>query len=67
MAITHAFHNQRQGSIVVLIKDGVPLERLPDEMKNIWWCIEHIRWPKNDGTCSDEVILSELSNIMKPK
>uniref|UniRef100_A0A8W8JA79 TIR domain-containing protein n=1 Tax=Magallana gigas TaxID=29159 RepID=A0A8W8JA79_MAGGI len=67
MAITHAFHNQRQGSIVVLIKDGVPLERLPDEMKNIWWCIEHIRWPKNDDTCSDEVILSELSNIMKPK
>ncbi|XP_052707480.1 toll-like receptor 2 [Crassostrea angulata] len=67
MAITHAFHNQRQRSIVVLIKDGVPLERLPDEMKNIWWCIEHFRWPENDGTCSDEVILSELSNILKPE
>ncbi|XP_052711619.1 toll-like receptor 2 [Crassostrea angulata] len=67
MAITHAFHNQRQRSIVVLIKDGVPLERLPDEMKNIWWCIEHFRWPENDGSCSDEVILSELSNILKPE
>ncbi|XP_065928420.1 toll-like receptor 4 [Magallana gigas] len=67
MAITHAFHNQRQRSIVVLIKDGVPLERLPDEMKNIWWCIEHFRWPEMDGSCSDEVILSELSNILKPE
>lgn len=65
MAITHAFHNQRQRSIVVLIKDGVPLERLPEEIKTIWWCIEHFRWPENDDTSSDELILSELSNIMK--
>lgn len=67
MAITHAFHNQLQRSIVVLIKDGVPLERLPEEIKNIWWCIEHFRWPENDNTSSDELIISELANIMKPE
>uniref|UniRef100_A0A8W8JAA1 TIR domain-containing protein n=1 Tax=Magallana gigas TaxID=29159 RepID=A0A8W8JAA1_MAGGI len=64
MAITHAFHNQRQGSIVVIIKDGLPLDRLPNEIKNIWWCIEHFRWPEDDN--SDEYILSKLSSILRP-
>lgn len=63
MTITHAFHNQRQGSIVVIIKDGLPLDRLPNEIKNIWWCIEHFRWPEDDY--SDEHILSKLSSILR--
>ncbi|XP_034335532.2 toll-like receptor 2 [Magallana gigas] len=61
-AITHAFHNQRQGFIVVLIKDGVALEKLPDELKNIWWCIEHFRWPEEE---SNEVILKKLTKALK--
>uniref|UniRef100_K1QCX1 Uncharacterized protein n=2 Tax=Magallana gigas TaxID=29159 RepID=K1QCX1_MAGGI len=63
MAITHAFRNQRQKSIVVIIKDGLPLERLPKEFKHIWWCIEHLRWPEDDT--NDDMILSELSNVLK--
>uniref|UniRef100_A0A8W8JAD4 TIR domain-containing protein n=1 Tax=Magallana gigas TaxID=29159 RepID=A0A8W8JAD4_MAGGI len=61
-AITHAFHNQRQGFIVVLIKDGVALEKLPDELKNIWWCIEHFRWPEEE---SNEVILKKLTKALQ--
>ncbi|XP_052709798.1 toll-like receptor 4 [Crassostrea angulata] len=63
MTITHAFRNQRQKSIVVIIKDGLPLERLPKEFKHIWWCIEHLRWPEDDT--NDDMILSKLSNVLK--
>nr|XP_034315377.1 toll-like receptor 2 type-1 [Crassostrea gigas] len=62
-AITHAFHNQRQGFIVVLIKDGVALEKLPEELKNIWWCIEYFRWPDEEE--SNEVILKKLAKTLK--
>lgn len=62
MAITHAFHNQRQRSIVVLIKDGLSLERLPKEFKHIWWCIEHLRWPEDET--NDEKLLLNLSNVL---
>lgn len=63
MAIAHAFHNQRQKSIVVLIKDGLPLDRLPKEIKHIWWCIEHIRWPEDET--NEEMILLNLSNVLR--
>nr|XP_019921215.2 toll-like receptor 4 [Crassostrea gigas] len=63
MAITHAFHNHRQGSIVVIIKDELPLDKLPNEIKNIWWCIEHCRWPENET--NEEIILSKLCNVLK--
>uniref|UniRef100_K1RKD0 Toll-like receptor 2 n=1 Tax=Magallana gigas TaxID=29159 RepID=K1RKD0_MAGGI len=63
MAITHAFHNHRQGSIVVIIKDELPLDKLPNEIKNIWWCIEHCRWPEDET--NDEIILSKLCNVLK--
>uniref|UniRef100_A0A8W8MIV7 TIR domain-containing protein n=1 Tax=Magallana gigas TaxID=29159 RepID=A0A8W8MIV7_MAGGI len=62
-AITHAFYNQRQGFIVVLIKDGVALEKLPEELKNIWWCIEYFRWPDEEE--SNEVILKRLTKALK--
>nr|XP_034335558.1 uncharacterized protein LOC117692240 isoform X2 [Crassostrea gigas] len=62
MAITHAFHNQRQRSIVVIIKDGLPLERLPKEFKHIWWCIEHLRWPEDET--NEETLLLNLSNVL---
>nr|XP_011422173.2 toll-like receptor 3 [Crassostrea gigas] len=63
-AITHAVHNQFQGYIVVLIKDGFPLERLPDELKNIWWCIEYFGWSEEE---QNEVILKKLTDIFKPE
>lgn len=63
-AITHAVHNQFQGYIVVLIKDGLLLERLPDELKNIWRCIEYFGWSEEEH---DEIILKKLTDIFKPE
>ncbi|XP_062595888.1 toll-like receptor 6 [Saccostrea cucullata] len=64
MAVTHAFHNQRQSSIVVIIKDDIPLERLPNDIKNIWWCIEYLRWSTVDE--NDDSIMYKLSSLLKP-
>ncbi|XP_062566876.1 toll-like receptor 2 type-2, partial [Saccostrea cucullata] len=63
MAVTHAFHNQRQSSIVVIIKDDIPLERLPNDIKNIFWCIEYLRWPTERE--SDDLIMVELPNLLR--
>jgi hypothetical protein len=43
MAVTHAFHNHRKRSIVVIIKDNIPIERMPRDLRYIWWCIFSIR------------------------
>nr|XP_022293707.1 toll-like receptor 4 [Crassostrea virginica] len=61
MAVTHAFHNHRQESIVVIIKDNVLLDRLPNDIKNIWWCIEYFRWTESE---TDEDILDKLSGLL---
>lgn len=45
MVVTHAFHNQRERSIIVIIKDDIPIERLPRDLKYIWWTIVSLRWP----------------------
>ena len=62
MAVTHAFHNHRQGSIVVIIKGDVHLDRLPNDIKNIWWCIEYFRW---SGSEEYDDILLKISNMLK--
>nr|XP_022293708.1 toll-like receptor 13 [Crassostrea virginica] len=62
MAVTHAFHNRRQESIVVIIKDNVLLDRLPNDIKNIWWCIKYFRWT---GSETDEEILNKISDMLK--
>ncbi|XP_062609955.1 toll-like receptor 4 [Saccostrea cucullata] len=64
MAVTHAFHNRCQSSIVVIIKDDIPLERLPNDIKNIWWCIEYLRWSTEHE--NDDLIIVKLSNLLKP-
>ncbi|XP_055998980.1 toll-like receptor 4 [Ostrea edulis] len=46
MAVTHAFHNRRKRSIIVIIKDNIPIERMPKDLRYIWWCIFSIRWPE---------------------
>ncbi|XP_061186721.1 toll-like receptor 1 [Saccostrea echinata] len=47
MVVTHAFHNHRQKSIIVIIKDDIPVERMPKDLRYIWWSIISIRWPEN--------------------
>ncbi|XP_078341103.1 toll-like receptor 4 [Crassostrea virginica] len=45
MVVTHAFHNKREQSIIVIIKDDIPIERMPRDLKFVWWSIVSIRWP----------------------
>jgi Leucine-rich repeat (LRR) protein len=43
MTVTHAFHNQREGSMVVLMKDDIPIIRMPKDLRYVWWSLEVIK------------------------
>jgi hypothetical protein len=43
MTVTHAFHNHREGSMVVLMKDNIPIIRMPKDLRYIWWSLEIIK------------------------
>ncbi|XP_061187150.1 toll-like receptor 2 type-2 [Saccostrea echinata] len=48
MVVTHAFHNHRDKSIIVIIKDGIAIERMHKDLRYIWWSIISIRWPETE-------------------
>ncbi|XP_078309800.1 toll-like receptor 4 [Crassostrea virginica] len=63
MVVTHAFHNKRERSIIVIIKDDIPIERMPRDLKFVWWSIVSIRWPnceENMGSFWDEITAALL-------
>jgi hypothetical protein len=43
MTVTHAFHNHREGSLVVLMKDDIPTMRMPKDLRNVWWTLDVIK------------------------
>jgi hypothetical protein len=43
MTVTHAFHNQREGSMVVLMKDDIPIIRMPRDLRYVWWSLEVVK------------------------
>jgi hypothetical protein len=43
MTVTHAFHNQLEGSMVVLMKDEIPIIRMPKDLRYVWWSLEVIK------------------------
>nr|XP_034306626.1 toll-like receptor 4 [Crassostrea gigas] len=63
MVVTHAFHNQRERSIIVIIKDDIPIERLPRDLKYIWWTIVSIRWP--DGNENMDLFWEEIAAALR--
>ena len=65
MVVTHAFHNKRERSIIVIIKDDIPIERMPRDLKFVWWSIVSIRWPnceENMDSFWDEITEALLPN-----
>ena len=64
MVVTHSFHNKRERSIIVII----PIERMPRDLKFVWWSIVSIRWPnceENMGSFWDEITAALLPNTYK--
>ncbi|XP_062584095.1 toll-like receptor 2 type-2 [Saccostrea cucullata] len=62
MVVTHAFHNHREKSIVVIIKDGISIEKLPKDLKYIWWSVIRITWPETEENM--ETFWEELSKAL---
>ncbi|XP_062568626.1 toll-like receptor 2 [Saccostrea cucullata] len=62
MVVTHAFHNHREKSIVVIIKDGISIEKLSKDLKYIWWSIISMSWPETEENM--EKFWEELSKAL---
>ena len=65
MVVTHAFHNNRERSIIVIIKDDISIERMPRDLKFVWWSIVSIRWPnceENMDSFWEEITAALLPN-----
>jgi hypothetical protein len=43
MTVTHAFHNHRQESMVVLMKDNIAIIRMPKDLRYVWWSLQVIK------------------------
>jgi hypothetical protein len=43
MTVTHAFHNHREGSMIVLMKDDIPIIRMPRDLRYVWWSLEVVK------------------------
>lgn len=44
MTVTHAFNTPREGSLIILIKDNIPLERMPKDLKYVWWAVKTVNF-----------------------
>ncbi|XP_062586642.1 toll-like receptor 6 [Saccostrea cucullata] len=65
MTVTHAFHNHKEQSIVVLMKDDISPAKMPKDLRYIWWCIEVIKMSDFDSNpnCS---IWDHISSHLRP-
>jgi hypothetical protein len=65
MAVTHAFHNHRKRSIVVITKDNIPIERMPKDLRYIWWCIFSTRWPDTEEAQAMDSFWQEIAAALR--
>jgi hypothetical protein len=65
MAVTHAFHNHRKRSIIVIIKNNIPIERLPKDLRYIWWCIFSLRWPETENAQAINSFWKEIAVALR--
>lgn len=42
MTVTHAFNTHREGSLIILIKNNIALERMPKDLKYVWWAVQTV-------------------------
>ncbi|XP_062572424.1 toll-like receptor 4 [Saccostrea cucullata] len=63
MTVTHSFHNNRRQSIIVIIKDNITIQRMPKDLRYIWWSIVSIRWPETSDLM--EQFWDELDRALK--
>jgi hypothetical protein len=63
MTVTHAFHNHREGSMVVLMKDDIPIIRMPKDLRYVWWSLEVIKL--SDFENSMDCFWDQIANILQ--
>lgn len=63
MTITHAFNTQREGSLIILIKDNIPLERMPKDLKYVWWAVKSVHFSDFQNNPND--VWRHICNLIR--
>ena len=64
MARIHAFRSGRSGLLIIL-KDELAIEEMPDLLKRMWWKIVCMKWPNNEQPDDLEVFWHNLKIAME--
>ena len=49
MTRMHAFQRDNDNMVIVVIKDGIPMERIPHVLQSMWFKITCVKWPKESS------------------
>ena len=64
MTRMHAFQRDSDNMVIVVIKDDIPMERIPHVLKSMWFKITCIKWPNESSLpCETEEFFNEMLNI----
>jgi hypothetical protein len=45
----HAFQRDSDNMVIVVIKDDIPMERIPHVLQSMWFKITFVKWPKESS------------------
>jgi Leucine-rich repeat (LRR) protein len=49
MTRMHAFQRDSDNMVIVVIKDDIPMERIPHVLQSMWFKITFVKWPKESS------------------
>ncbi|KAK3084860.1 hypothetical protein FSP39_020341 [Pinctada imbricata] len=60
----HVFHDDND-TILVILKEDIPVHEMPVSLRKIWWRIVCLKYPQNDSQFEHELFENKLSNAFK--
>ena len=49
MTRMHAFQRDNDNMVIVVIKDNIPMERIPHVLQSMWFKMTSVKWPKESS------------------
>jgi hypothetical protein len=59
----HAFQRDNENMVIVVIKDDIPMERIPHVLQSMWFKITCVKWPKESLPYETEEFFYEMLKV----
>ena len=63
MTRMHAFQRDNENMVIVVIKDDIPMERIPHVLQSMWFKITCVKWPKESLPYETEEFFYEMLKV----